>query len=198
MEQIPLELDKNGYQYLKGDSGLARMRFAYGTCLAVPREVFECIGLFDERFFLQLEETDFHMRATDAGYGAICDPSIKIFHKESRAFGGTRAAIKSYYMTRNTMLLIEKNHRGMVAKLNGFKQLYWILSRLAALTEGQSRLSVPGFLRWLASRVPSASTVRAGIGGYLLRRFGKAPDGFREQLSSAEKSYAPGLGKWAG
>jgi GT2 family glycosyltransferase len=104
------------------------MRFAYGACLAVHRDVFERIGTFDERFFLQLEETDFHLRAVQVGFEALCDPSVKIFHKESRAFGGTRAAIKTYYATRNTLLLIEKTHQGIGAKLRGFKSLYWSLA----------------------------------------------------------------------
>jgi GT2 family glycosyltransferase len=186
--------DGTSYRYIDGRPGVARMRFAYGACLAVQREVFERIGLFDERFFLQLEETDFHMRAVNAGYEAMIDASVKIFHKESRAFGGTRAAIKTYYTTRNNLLLIEKNHRGIGPRLNALKNLYWSLSTLAATTEGRPGMSKPGFVRWLASGAPSARAIRAGVTDYLLRRFGKAHDSFREQLTRAEKSYAERLG----
>jgi GT2 family glycosyltransferase len=177
----------------KDAKGLVRMSYAYGACLAVHRDVFERIGLLDERFFLQLEETDFHMRAVAAGYEAMCTSSVKIFHKESRAFGGTRAAIKTYYSTRNNLLLIEKNYRKLGTKLGALKRLYWTISTLAAETEGRPHMQTSGFVRWLASRAPSARAVRAGVRDYLLRRFGKAPDGFRDQLSRDEKIYAEWL-----
>jgi GT2 family glycosyltransferase len=170
-------------------SGRSHMRFAYGACLAVHRDVFERIGTFDERFFLQLEETDFHLRAVQVGFEALCDPSVKIFHKESRAFGGTRAAIKTYYATRNTLLLIEKTHQGIGAKLHGFKSLYWSLSNLAKTTEKRPHLGPMGFLAWSLSPAPSARAVRAGIKDYLTRRFGKVADDFRDQLASDEKTY---------
>lgn len=192
--QIHPDLDPSAYHAVDGMPGASHMNFAYGACLGVAREVFERVGLLDERFFLQLEEADFHMRAVAAGFKALCFPAVRIFHKESRAFGGTRAAIKTYYSTRNNLLLIEKNRRGLRAKREGVKYLYWQLSTLAALTEGRAKMGTPEFLRWLASGAPSARAVRAGVGDYLLRRFGKAPDSFREALSSAEKSYAERLG----
>jgi GT2 family glycosyltransferase len=181
------------FHRLDDGSGLIRMSYAYGACLAVAREVFERVGLFDERFFLQLEETDFHMRATHVDYHALCNPSVKIFHKESRAFGGTQAAIKTYYSTRNTLLLIEKNRHGLKARLNAIKHFYWSLSELAASTERHPLLSKIGFVRWLASRAPSARAVRSGVMDYLLRRFGKAADTFREELMRDEKLHAKEL-----
>jgi GT2 family glycosyltransferase len=177
----------------KDAKGLVRMGYAYGACLAVHRDVFERIGLLDERFFLQLEETDFHMRAVAAGYEALCTSSVRIFHKESRAFGGTRAAIKTYYSTRNNLLLIEKNYRRLGARLGALKRLYWTISALAAETEGRAHMQTPSFVRWLASRAPSARAVRAGVIDYVLRRFGKASDDFRDQLSRDEKTYAKRL-----
>lgn len=186
------------YRPLDDGTARARMDFAYGACLAVHRDVFERVGLLDERFFLQLEETDFYLRARQAGYEALCDPAAGIFHKESRAFGGTRAAIKTYYSTRNTLLLIEKTHHGLGAKLGGLKRLYWSLSHLASATERRPHVANLAFLRWLASRAPSARAVRAGVADYVLRRFGKASDGFRDQLNSAEKAYNDHVGMRAG
>jgi len=189
-----LDADRRaGYCPADGLPGLARMNFAYGACLAVHRDVFARIGVLDERFFLQLEETDFHLRAERAGFPALCNPAVRIFHKESRAFGGTRAAIKTYYSTRNTLLLIEKNVTGLSAKLGAFKRLYWSLVNLAASTERVRHVGKLAFLRWLFSRAPSARAVRSGVADYATRRFGKAPDSFREQLVSAERLYAEQL-----
>lgn len=191
--QLHPALDPSAYRQLDAIPGAARMNFAYGACLAVAREVFERVGLFDERFFLQLEETDFYMRAAAAGYDALCFPAVRMFHKESRAFGGTRAAIKTYYSTRNNLLLIEKNRRGWRAKRQGLRFLYWQLSALAALDAGRPHVSKAVLLRWLLSGAPGARAVRAGMADYLLRRFGKAPEPLREALSDAEKSYAKRL-----
>lgn len=191
--QIHPDLDASTYVPIDGRPGVARMAFAYGACLAVAREVFERVGLFDERFFLQLEETDFFMRSVAAGFQATCHPAVRIFHKESRAFGGNRAAIKTYYSTRNSLLLIEKNRRGLRAKCQGIKFLYWQVTALALSTERRTRMGTPAILRWLVSAAPSARAVRTGVAHYLLRRFGKAPDAFRQSLSRAEQSYAEEL-----
>lgn len=191
--QVHPDLDHSAYRQLDATPGVYRMNFAYGACLAVAREVFERVGLFDERFFLQLEETDFYMRANAAGYEALCYPAVRIFHKESRAFGGNRAAIKTYYSTRNNLLLIEKNRRGWREKRQGLRYLYWQLAALAALNEGRPAVSTAGLLRWLLSGSPSARAVRAGARDYLLRRFGKAPEQLRAALSNAEQSYAKRL-----
>jgi len=192
-EIAQLHPDVDGFheRYLpEQHSELFRMHFAYGACLAVHRDVFERIGLFDERFFLQLEETDLYLRARKAGFESLCNTSVRIFHKESRAFGGTKAAIKTYYTTRNSLLMIEKSFYGIAAKLRGIRQLFWTSSTLAAATERRPRMGNFAFVRWLFSRAPSARAIRAGIKDYVTRRFGKAPDGFREQLAKDEQSYA--------
>lgn len=172
---------------IAGSDGLFRMNYAYGACLAVHRTIFERVGLFDERFFLQLEETDFHQRAERAGFEPICTTKVKMFHKESRAFGGTRAAIKIYYTSRNTLLLIEKEPEWR-SKLGRLKRYYWTLTGISVETQPKERRH--GFVRWMLSRAPAARAVRAGMTDYLLRRFGKASDDFRAQLVNAEKTYA--------
>jgi len=69
---------------------LFELDFAYGACLMVHTELFRRVGLFDERFFLQLEETDFFLRAKKAGFHSFCFTGTRIYHKESRGFGGRR------------------------------------------------------------------------------------------------------------
>lgn len=182
-----LDGSRGGLGAVPGVEGLIRMSYAYGACLAVHRSIFERIGAFDERFFLQLEETDFFLRAQRAGFDAVCATRVKIFHKESRAFGGTRAAIKTYYTSRNTLLLVEKDP-GVKAKVARLRRFYWTLSSLAIELQPAGRRQ--GLARWLLSGAPSAQAVRAGVRDYLLRRFGKAQDSFREHLASAEKSHA--------
>lgn len=149
------------------------LRYAYGACLGVHRSIFEKIGAFDERFFLQLEETDFYMRAKELGYLAVLDQSVKIFHKESRAFGGTAAPIKTYYATRNQMLLTSKTRHTFKGKLQDWKYLYWTLRSLAAVKQQRPTLRVDQFLAWCMSGAPSAVAIRFAFTDYFTCRFGR-------------------------
>lgn len=146
---------------------------AYGACLAIHRSIFEKVGIFDERFFLQLEETDFFRRAHALGYLAVCDPKVKVFHKESRAFGGTMAPIKTYYSTRNFMLLTSKSRHGFKNRAREWKQLYWSLSTLAAHTRQRSAISASEFVQWLFSASPSAMAVRFAFLDHFMSRYGR-------------------------
>lgn len=52
-----------------------------GCSLLIKKEVFEKIGLFDERFFMYFEDVDFCVRAKNAGLSVAVDPSTRMFHK---------------------------------------------------------------------------------------------------------------------
>jgi GT2 family glycosyltransferase len=153
--------------------GKILMEHAYGACLAIPREIFESVGFLDERLFLQLEETDFHRRSMQKGYHAACDPLVKIFHKESKSFGGVRAPIKIYYTIRNSLLLIEKTPAPFKQKLRSLKELYWTIAQIACSAYDAQQLGKMALIRWMISTAPSATAVRVGIADYMLRRFGR-------------------------
>ena len=162
-------------------AGLYDMRSANGACMVVHREVFERIGLIDERFFLQLEEADLACRAERAGLRLYCDAHTVIVHKESAAYGARRLPLKTYYMTRNLLLLSEKNDAGMAARLARLRPLYWALANTAS--QGR-RSGWPGFLAWLVSRDRFAQAARLGVAHYLLRRFGQASERTRTRLAA--------------
>lgn len=188
MAQVHPNFDGRPGSYVQHDlcEKKSVMNFAYGACLAIHRDIFEKIELFDERFFLQLEETDFYRRAKTVEYDAICDPSIKIFHKESRAFGGRRAPIKTYYSVRNTFLLMEKEGKNFNSKLHDLKSLYWSLCNLATETEEKNHIEKLEFLKWIFSSSPSAKAARLGTIDYILRRFGKISDNSYSKLNLKE------------
>ena len=57
-----------------------------GVCFSVTRaEMFERVGLFDERFFCYYDDTDFYMRLKDAGYQIINCSNARAVH----AWGST-------------------------------------------------------------------------------------------------------------
>jgi GT2 family glycosyltransferase len=137
--------------------------FAYGACLTVPMAVFDQIGTFDERFFLQLEETDFYYRAKRNGIPALCLPSVRIVHAESRSFGGRNTPNKTYYITRNRLLLAEKSRPRWQACRAALRLILW---RADELANGK-------VFPWIISAHPQAKAMRQGLLDYCLRRFGQ-------------------------
>ena len=163
------------------------MNYAYGACLAIHRTVFEKVGLFDERLFLQLEETDFYHRAHDAGFVSACDDAVKIFHKESRAFGGKKTPVKTYYIIRNSLLLIEKRQLGILPKLALIKKLYWTISAIAKNEDPHLKKGLPSLARWFFSEDAFAKAASAGISDYLVRNFGKISENASFKIHNKNK-----------
>jgi|SRR3989344_5825534 len=52
-----------------------------GAYMLINREVFERIGLFDEKFFMYLEDIDFCVRAKQSGFKVVFCPKSAIFHE---------------------------------------------------------------------------------------------------------------------
>lgn len=81
-----------------------------GFCMLIKRDVFDQIGEFDEQFINGYEESDFCLRAGDAGFKVVIARDTFIHHKGSQTFIETGT---DYWA------LIEENHRKFVAKWPG-------------------------------------------------------------------------------
>ncbi len=55
-----------------------------GACLIIRKDVFKRIGLFDERFFLFFEDTDFCRRVKNAGWKVYYLSDAKVIHLDER------------------------------------------------------------------------------------------------------------------
>ena len=77
-----------------------------GCALCVKREAVERIGMLDARYFMYYEETDWCVRAREAGYRIVYVPQGRIWHKVGASSGGT--PISAYYMNRNVFLFLSK------------------------------------------------------------------------------------------
>ena len=51
-----------------------------GACILIKKEVFGKVGLFDEHYFMGIEDIDFCYRVRLASYGIMHIPRIKILH----------------------------------------------------------------------------------------------------------------------
>lgn len=84
-------VEENGRAYFRGEgekdaagkfSEVCDCLDVCGACYLVKRTCIERIGLFDERFFLYAEETDFSHRARLAGLRVVYCPVTIIHHKD--------------------------------------------------------------------------------------------------------------------
>src|SRR3989344_2003161 len=85
-----------------------QITFATGACIFIKREVFEKIGYFDEKYFLYLEDMDFCVRAKNAGFKIIFEPSAVLWHKNALSSGGSGSTLQDYFITRNRLLFAFK------------------------------------------------------------------------------------------
>ena len=85
--------------------------YAHGAAMMVKREAIDKAGLMPECYFLYYEELDWSMMLTRAGYTIWYEPASIIYHKESQATG-QNSPLKTYYLTRNRLLLVKRNFHG--------------------------------------------------------------------------------------
>lgn len=86
--------------------------YAHGAAMMVKREALEKVGLMPECYFLYYEELDWSMMFTRAGYSIWHEPACTIYHKESQATG-QNSPLKNYYLTRNRLLFVKRNIKGL-------------------------------------------------------------------------------------
>jgi len=96
------ELDSGKYDKIE------EVDYLTGCCLLIKKSVIEKIGKLSEDYFLYYEDTDFCLRAKNAGFKCVYVPASKMYHKVSRS---TKPGSPSYiyYHTRNGLYLSKKN-----------------------------------------------------------------------------------------
>lgn len=81
--------------------------YVTGAALFVDSEIFQKVGLFDEKFFLYYEDADFCFRAKQAGFLVMYYPQAVVYHKNAQS-AGLGSKLQDYYITRNRMLYASK------------------------------------------------------------------------------------------
>ncbi len=86
--------------------------YAHGAAMLIKREAIKKVGLMPECFFLYYEEIDWSMMFTRTGYEIWYDPACTVYHKESQTTG-QNSPLRTYYITRNRLLLVKRNYIGI-------------------------------------------------------------------------------------
>lgn len=84
-----------------------------GACMLIRRKALEEVGLFDEDFFVFLEETDLCYRMKKAGWKVIYLPQAQVYHLQgsSKAIDPGKAWIEYY----RSLYIFFKKNRGSLA-----------------------------------------------------------------------------------
>jgi len=139
------EVDQGQYDQVE------ETEFVTGCCLLARREVFEEVGLLDDRYFLYYEDADFCQRARKKGWSVIYFPRARIWHLNA-ASSGSGGKLHDYFITRNRLLF-------------GFRWASWRTKQ--ALFRQSLRILLKG-RKWQ----------KIGVRDFYLGRFGRG--GWRE------------------
>lgn len=85
------------------------VEFVTACGMLVHHSCFETVGLFDERFFMYYEDSDFSLRVRRAGYHILVDPQAHMWHKVATSSGGSDSPTERYWMARSSLIYFRKH-----------------------------------------------------------------------------------------
>ena len=77
--------------------------FATGAAVLMNTKALKKVGLFNEQYFLYLEDADLSMRMKKKGWKVLYTPKPKVWHKVSQS-SGIGSNLNDYFITRNRLL----------------------------------------------------------------------------------------------
>ncbi len=135
-----------------------RITYAPTCCVLIRKDVFERIGIMDERYFVYVDDVDFMYRALKAKMTLIYLPELRLLHKVGRLTGGETSAFHIRYCARNRIYFILKHFGVLAAILIGFLYQFKILLDIVrrkldiAKILLKERALFEGAKLWMASR----------------------------------------------
>jgi GT2 family glycosyltransferase len=80
-----------------------------GCSFLITKEGFDRLGYFDERYFLNYDETDWCFRAQSNGMRNVLSKNSICFHIGAATFGGVSSPLYRYFIARNRIFFAKKN-----------------------------------------------------------------------------------------
>lgn len=133
--------------------------YGHGAAMMVKCEAIDKVGIMPDCYFLYYEELDWSMMFTRAGYTIWYEPQGTVFHKESQTTG-QNSPLRTYYITRNRLLLVKRNWKG--------------ITKYAAYTYLILLVGLRDFIKYSFTNQPKLrQAVFRGLNDFLHHRFGK-------------------------
>ena len=99
------------------EDGVRESEVLTGCCVTATAEVWRRVGLFDERFFLNFEDSDWSVRATQLGVPLLVDTRAVIHHAVSASFAGEFSYLGLYFFARNGLTFVhERTSAGVLGE----------------------------------------------------------------------------------
>lgn len=144
-------------------AALIETDFVFGAALFTPTALFDRLGDFDERYFLNFEETDWCYRAAAAGVPRYVVTAAVVDHKSGGSIGAPDGPLQTYFMVRNR-LLFGQTHATPLPLLRTYAET--VKAVLLRLAEGV--------------KAPRTEATLTGVRDFLAGRFGDCPPRIRE------------------
>ena len=144
------------------DAGLCEdpfeVDFVTGCGMLMRRQCLEEIGLFDDRFFMYYEDSDYCLRVRLAGYRVLIVPQARMWHRVATSSGGSDSPMERYYMARSSVLFFRKHVRGWRWLIVGPYRMGSAVKWVIRLALRRRWASVGAYLRGLSDGWRMAST----------------------------------------
>ncbi len=85
------------------------VEFISGCAMLIKRRVLEQVGLFDEKFFMYYEDSDYCLRIRQANFKLLVTPQAKLWHKVSVSSEGSDSPTERYWMGYSSVLFFRKH-----------------------------------------------------------------------------------------
>lgn len=151
-----------------------------GAGVLIHRRHFEAVGMLDDRFYLNFDDTDWCARAEERGFPLLMVRDAVIDHIGSASIGGVRSPLQTYFLTRNRLLYAEKHGR-LLDRLRLVRRYVW---QARDLFGGRATRIVR------SPADPVAAAFRRGVLDYLARRFGDCPAEIRTAQARSSAALA--------
>ena len=116
--------DPRGHQ----PDALSRELLLWGTALFIKSTVIQRIGYLDDRYFAYHEDLDYSLRAINAGFRTLIEPTAVVYHKWA-ASSGAAAPVRMFLLTRNWYLFWRTYLKGIRKQTYPAKYLAWALAQ---------------------------------------------------------------------
>jgi GT2 family glycosyltransferase len=99
-----------------------------GCTMLLSRQALEVVGMLDTRYFMYREEIDWCCRARSKGFRVLYVPAAKVWHRNPDTSDTALPRI-TYYMTRNSYLLLRTQHASIATIAHTTAQnLLWLVN----------------------------------------------------------------------
>lgn len=129
------EIDNGQYDYLKS------CEYAPTCFMLFNKEVFDEVGLMDEKYFVYYDDTDFLWRCKLKNIPVNIFTKAVIEHKEGRSTGGQTSDFSFYYYTRNRFYFSSKINKQLLVKYASYLYIF-IVSLLRSFKHKKTKLYI--------------------------------------------------------